>query len=274
MKLPNIWLREFDIDGYRLDYAAGPGHSFWSEFGAACKTVKPDCWLLGEVTRMGDLLRSYSGRLDGCLDFGFTRAVRQLCSAEQPAIPLGRFAAHVERSQRFFPDNFILPAFLDNHDMNRFLWVVGNRIDRLKLGIGLQMALGEAPILYYGTEVGLSQPRSKAPFREEARHAMLWGSDQNAALYAYTKALIKLRKAHPALIQGEIKTRLLDEAHSLWLLCRTYEMDEVWIALNLGTQAATVTLGAGSFVDVESGTPIHNETSIPAREIRFFVRNP
>ncbi|MCP4168274.1 MAG: alpha-amylase, partial [Chloroflexi bacterium] len=65
------WLREFEIDGYRLDYAAGPSHDFWSAFGAACKEENPDCWLFGEVTLGSDWLRTYAGRLDGCLDFSF-----------------------------------------------------------------------------------------------------------------------------------------------------------------------------------------------------------
>jgi len=26
------WLREFDVDGYRLDYANGPGPDFWTDF--------------------------------------------------------------------------------------------------------------------------------------------------------------------------------------------------------------------------------------------------
>jgi glycosidase len=29
------WLREFEVDGYRLDHANGPGPSYWSEFWAA-----------------------------------------------------------------------------------------------------------------------------------------------------------------------------------------------------------------------------------------------
>jgi hypothetical protein len=61
------WLREFGVDGYRLDYAAWPSHDFWSAFGAACKEANPDCWIFGEVTLGSDSLRAYIGRLDGCL---------------------------------------------------------------------------------------------------------------------------------------------------------------------------------------------------------------
>ena len=116
------WLREFGVDGYRLDYAAGPSHDFWSVFGAACKEVNPDCWTFGEVTLGSEALRTYTGRLDGCLDFGFVRQVRMLCATPVVLIPVSRFASTVARTQRFFPAGFTRPAFIDNHDMNRFLW--------------------------------------------------------------------------------------------------------------------------------------------------------
>ncbi|MCX6050618.1 MAG: alpha-amylase family glycosyl hydrolase [Chloroflexi bacterium] len=161
------WLKNYQIDGYRLDYAAGPSHAFWSEFRAACHQVKPDCWLFGEVTLAGDRLRTYQGRLDGCLDFALARNIRQLCADRQPTITIEQFANEIERSRRFFDRNhFTLPAFIDNHDMNRFAWVAGNDLRRLRLAAGLLLALGGPPIIYYGTEVGLTQPRAKGPYRE------------------------------------------------------------------------------------------------------------
>ncbi len=246
------WLREFDVDGYRLDYAAGPSHSFWSEFGAACKAIKPDCWLFGEVTRLGDLLRSYAGRLDGCLDFGFTRTLRQICNGPDASIPLSRFVTYVERTQRFYPDGFTLPAFLDNHDMNRFLWVVGNDMARLRMALGLLFGFGGTPILYYGTEVGLSQPHPKRPYMEESRHPMLW-ADQDRDLLAYTQRLIALRKTHPALTHGEFQTHFLDDDLGLWLVERTNGADGVYIAVNTGSTAQTLTLPAGTFTDLIRG---------------------
>ncbi|MBX2999771.1 MAG: hypothetical protein KF893_14725 [Caldilineaceae bacterium] len=265
------WLREFNVDGYRLDYAAGPSHSFWSEFSAACKAVKPDVWLFGEVTRMGDLLRSYAGRLDGCLDFGFTRTVRQLCAGLEPSIPLSRFVTYLERSKRFFPEDFTLPAFLDNHDMNRFLWVAENESSRLRLALGLLLAFGGSPILYYGTEVGLSQPYGKSPHREEARHPMLWGEAQDQDLLAYTKELIGLRKSHPALIYGEIKTHILDDKQGIWLAERTHGEDTVWIAVNVSGREYSVTLPQGSFVNPLHGDTIWGECQLPPQSIRFLT---
>ncbi len=239
------WLREFDVDGYRLDYAAGPSHAFWSYFQRECRAVKPDCWLFGEVTRAGETLRAYTGRLDGCLDFGFAREVRRL--AAHPEATLAHFANWYLRKRDFFGPDFNLPSFLDNHDMNRFLWAVEGRRDKLLFGIALLMALGDSPILYYGTEVGQGQPRGKGPYREESRHPMRWApAVQDAGVLAHTRAWIAARQAHPALVQGDSRSLLVDDERRLWLLERSAEGESLLVAINAGDAAQALALPGGS----------------------------
>lgn len=258
------WLREFDVDGYRLDYAAGPSHDFWTAFGAACKEVKPDSWLFGEVTLGSDWLRTYTGRLDGCLDFSFTRQIRRLCAAPNPdGRTLTGFAASVERTWRYFPPSFTHPCFVDNHDMNRFLWVAGNDKARLRLAAGLLFGFGGTPIIYYGTEVGLSQPAAKGPHREEARHPMRWDEAQDAGLLAYFRHLIAFRRQHPALSHGQVSTLVLDEQRGMWLAERTFQTDRVLIAVNIGSESAAISLPSGAFHDSE-GNLVQGELSVTA----------
>jgi len=271
--IARFWLREYDVDGYRLDYAAGPSHAFWSYFRRECRAVKPDCWLFGEVTRAGEMLRTYAGRLDGCLDFGFAREVRRL--ARDPAATVGHFAAWYERNRRFFGQEFSLPSFLDNHDMNRFLWAVGGDRWKLLMGIGLLMGLGDSPIVYYGTEVGQGQPRAKGDHREESRHPMRWvPSMQDAEMLASTRRWIAARRAHPALIDGLSRTLLLDDVRRLWLLERSTESDRVLLALNAGDAPQQLTLpeernGSG-WRDLE-GTVHHGKISLPAWSVSLLV---
>jgi glycosidase len=53
------------------------------------------------------------------------------------------------------------------------------------------------PIIYYGTEVGLSQRLSKADGDgdKQARLPMLWGKDQDTRLLEYYKGLIRQRRS-------------------------------------------------------------------------------
>ena len=260
------WLSEFKVDGYRLDYAAGPSHDFWSAFGAACKEVNPDCWTFGEVTLGSDRLRTYAGRLDGCLDFGFVRQVRLLCAAQAPLIPVSRFAAVVERTQRFFPAGFTRPSFVDNHDMNRFLWAAGNDKHLLRMAAALLLAFGGSPIIYYGTEVSLSQPRTKGHYREEARHPMLWGDAQDADMLRTFKQLIAARRDHPALTYGPIVTLTLDDERGLWLAERVHGDDKVLVAVNGSLRQGRLPLPAGELVDLQ-GSRVGGSLSIPPRSV-------
>jgi glycosidase len=257
------WL-ELGADGLRLDYAAGPNHLFWSAFRAACRTVKPDCWLFGEVTRAGDILRAYAGRLDGCLDFGFCRSVRMLAAAEPAALTLGQFVNQIANGRRYFGAqsqvDFVLPAFVDNHDMNRFLWVADGDKRRLRLALGLLFGLGGPPVIYYGTEAGLGQPRAKGPRREESRHPMLWGEAQDADLLRFLQDWAAERRRHPALGRGAIRTLYYREEDQTWLGELSLHDDAVLLAINAGSGPVEIPLPGGSYT-TESGDTVKSAGS-------------
>ena len=188
------WLREFEVDGFRLDHANGPGPDFWTDFWRACKEEKPDCFCFGEVVDAPHVQRTYAGRLDGCLDFYLGEALRRTyAQGRRTEAELAQFLA---RHQAFFPDNFVRPTFLDNHDMDRFLFLAGGDKEALRRAAAVQMGLPGPPIIYYGTEVGLSQAVS---IREEGqgmhvnRVPMAWGEEQDRDLLAYYQKLIEER---------------------------------------------------------------------------------
>lgn len=186
------WL-ERGVDGYRLDYALGPSLSFWARFRRALRAVNPDVGLVGEIVESADAMKAYAGRLDGTLDFLFLQQVRgffgfDLIGADE----LWRF---LDRHLDYFAGGPVIPSFLDNHDMNRFLWIAGGDTRRLKIAALLQMALPGPPIVYYGTEVGLSQwhdleyPDGTRRM-EESRTPMPWGQEQDRELHEFYRSLI------------------------------------------------------------------------------------
>jgi cyclomaltodextrinase len=188
------WLREFDVDGYRLDYANGPGPDFWTGFWTACKAEKPDCFCFGEIVDVPDEQRTYIGRLDGCLDFHLGEALRRtFAQGRRTEADLAQFLA---RHRAFFSDDFVMPTFLDNHDIDRFLFLAAGDKEALRRAAAAQMRLPGPPIIYYGTEVGLSQAVSiqAGQGMHVNRLPMLWGEEQDRDLLAYYKALIRERR--------------------------------------------------------------------------------
>jgi len=246
----HYWLTEFDFDGFRLDYALGPSHDFWTDFRAAIRQVKPEAWIFGEVVETPQRQLSYWGRLHGCLDFVLQQALRELFVFG--GMNLSQFDAFLEKHEAFFPPAYSRPSFLDNHDVNRFLWLADGDKRKLKLAALCQFTLGGPPIVYYGTEVGLSQHRDmRQPdgrhHMAEARLPMVWGDDQDADLLAYYRWLIHFRRQHPVLWHGLRRTVHLDVANGTYAYERIDEHEIVTVCLNLSEEYRSVMVTGHSF---------------------------
>ena len=237
------WLEQYDVDGYRLDYVLGPSHDFWTEYYRTVKTVKPDSFSVGEATHGADDMRRYEGRLDGALDFQFLRMLRALLAFE--TVRLSDFDRFLEQNRRFYTPGFLTPTFLDNHDMNRFLWVAKGDVRKLRVAAALQFTQAPPPIIYYGTEVGIRQQQDVRAGGwggdAQARGLMPWGEAQDADLLAYYRRLIALRRAHPVIWQGTRTTVHLDEAARTYAYTITGAgLAGLLTALNLAAEPRTV----------------------------------
>jgi cyclomaltodextrinase / maltogenic alpha-amylase / neopullulanase len=201
------WLTAYGADGVRCDHVAGVDPAFWVELRRGLRTIKPDALVLGEATGLPEWLARYAGRLDAIFDFDLAYYMRQALARGR--MDAAGFATWLDEHDRAYP-GLALANLLDNHDMNRFLWMAGGNMDRLKLAATLLLTLPGMPVIYYGTEVGLSQRFDGVIENAEARLPMLWGSDQNQDLLAHFQALGRMRRNSIALRQGDRRTVLAD----------------------------------------------------------------
>lgn len=188
-----FWLREFDVDGFRLDHANGPGPGFWTDFWRTCKKEKSEVFCFGEIVEPPPSILCYVGRMDGGLDFHLAEAIRKTYAYR--SWDEGQFCQFLDQHETYFPKDFLMLSFLDNHDMDRFLFISENDRSRLIQAASTQMRLPGPPIIYYGTEVGLSQTTSKTSQvgLEASRMPMLWDKDQDKELLEFYKAAIRER---------------------------------------------------------------------------------
>ena len=221
------WL-DLGVDGFRLDHVLGPSLGFWRAFSAAVKRHQPSAYLVGEALFLGirrdhlrtlglphklrhlqaalrgesvadPVIREYAGVFDGLLDFGFYEILRQQV-AEPLRPPSDADVQHLlDAHYRGLPAGLSLPSFLDNHDLDRFLFAARGDKARLMQAAELQFRQDQPPIVYYGTEAGLSQDRAIAgPDGDlEARRMMPWGHGDEELLRFYTE-LIRARKRRRA----------------------------------------------------------------------------
>ena len=270
------WL-ENGVDGYRLDYAPGPPQTFWADFRQACKAVKPDVFLFGEVVGHAEAIASYIPHFDGCLDFLLADALRRTFVLETST--LLEFEAFLAAHETYFLSDFSLPAFLDNHDMTRILYLAGEDKAKVKLAALVLFTLSAPPVIYNGTEVGVSQRNPLGRF-EEARLPMLWGNERDKNLLTYFRQLGALRKQFPAITSGRREVVHLNVQHGTYAYIRTLEDNPILIVLNTSRCSQTINIPISSFPssvkDLLNGNSVtvsrdSVEVSLPAQSSAFIA---
>ena len=177
-------LSRMGIDGFRIDHAVGLPFSFLRDFKKRMHALNPDAIVIGEVwavnmphrffnavyfrsfwhkiyywlfgTKQECIQFDYHDVLDGVLDFEFQgllvdelKAGRRLQNNELLAKKLKRHFA------RYSTSDFQPFLFLDNHDMDRFLYHCKGDTSLLEEAIGIMKQSGMPYIIYYGTEKGM-----------------------------------------------------------------------------------------------------------------------
>src|SRR6202521_2619369 len=221
------WLTAYGVDGVRCDHVAGVDPAFWVGLRRGLREVKQEPLVLGEATGVPEWLARYAGRIDSIFDFDLSYYVREALGRGR--MDAAGFAAWLDEHDHAYP-GLALATLLDNHDMNRFLWVADGNADRLKLAATLVLTLPGMPVLYYGTEVGLSQRYDGAIENAEARLPMLWGADQNQDVLAHFQRLGRMRRESLALRRGDRRTVLADA--EVFAYERRAGDDSVTVALN------------------------------------------
>jgi len=245
------WLRDYHVDGFRLDHAIAPGMDFWVAFREATRAAAPEVLTIGEATDSPDCLRRYRGRLDGILDFQLAGALRLTFATH--AWDLTALDAFLDAYDLFLAEGPGRISFLDNHDMDRFLYLAENDRTRLKLAALCQFSLAPTPVIYYGTEIGMDQPAGIAAigFGGDvlARADMPWDPREwDQDLLAFYRALTRARRDNPALRAGGRHTAWLDAAAETYAYWRTVPTPDtgggILAAFNLGAEPRTLTVPA------------------------------
>jgi glycosidase len=189
LKAMTYWVKEYDVDGFRCDYAGGVPLEFWETARKKLDRIKP-VYMLAEDDKAMSLMRyAFNANYGWSLFHDLNSIARGVKKAESlkdyfqnkiPSYPPGTYPLH----------------FIDNHDENSWNGTVEERMGEAQQAmLALIFTVPGMPLIYSGQEVNLDH---RLEFFEKDQ--ILWEDFVNEELL--TK-LIHLKKEHPALWNGE-----------------------------------------------------------------------
>ncbi|MDD6380449.1 MAG: alpha amylase N-terminal ig-like domain-containing protein [Lachnospiraceae bacterium] len=192
------YIKDFGIDGWRLDVGDEIGHDFWKKFRRAVKSANPDALLVGEVWHFSpDFLQG--DEWDSVMNYAFYKNIGEMiCSGD---IGPSEFLSQ----QSFLEGQYhsaVLPVLwnlIDSHDTSRFLWRAGGDKRKLALAAAFQMLLPGTPFIYYGDEIAMTGGDDP-----DNRRGMLWDEKkQDMDMYHWYQRLTYFRHTIRAITDGD-----------------------------------------------------------------------
>ena len=225
LKVVKYWIKEADIDGWRLDTVEYMDPSFVKQIREAAKKIKKDAYVMGEVMGIAtswfkskslDAVMNYKLR-DLIIDFFIKKVINAV-----------EFNQQLYNFRQTYSDwiNPFMFNLLDSHDVPRFLTLCGGNVKKTKLAAAFLMTYIGAPVIYYGDEVGMMGGEDP-----DCRRTMIWDkSRQNIDLLNFYKKIIKLRRESLALRRGNFKC--LYQQGGLYCFSRQLNEEKIVVALN------------------------------------------
>jgi hypothetical protein len=262
------WITEYDIDGFRCDYATGPPVGYWTELRNAVNAVKPVTWLSeGDNANYMqafdyDYAWAFSDRLNS---FGSGNDLSTLVGACEELINNNAYA------------NKSKMVYLTNHDLNADHGTefsrYGNNVYPLTV---LMFTIYGMPLIYNGQEIGANQ--SMGLFEV---NRVPW-TPVNTTMSNLIKKLTALKRTQPALEDGPNRgsyKKYNTNNSNVYAYSREKGNNEVLVMLNFSGSSVSFHFSgsapSGTFTNyLEAGEKTFSTqtaVSIPAKGYLVFV---
>lgn len=233
-----FWVKEFDVDGIRLDAADVLDFNFMKALRNTANEVKDDFWLMGEVIH-GDYNRwANENTLHSVTNYHLHKA---LYSGHNDRNYFE--IAHTVKRLQDMNKNLRLYNFVDNHDVERIYTKLNNKRHFLPVHI-LLYTLPGIPSVYYGSEFGI-EGRKERHSDKSLRPALSYDDYKDNKDNPYTNIITVLGKLHkelPALSYGDYKELLLTNRQ--YAFARITSEQIVLICVNNDDTGSTLSISA------------------------------
>lgn len=235
IEVASYWIKECDIDGWRLDVADEINHAFWKRFRREIKAVKEDALIIGEIWHHAeDFLEG--DEWDSVMNYQFYNSIQDLLIGG--SITPSQFIGNLN----FVKGNLntqcegVLWNLIDSHDTPRFLHSANKSIKKQKLAAAFQLLLPGMPMIYYGDEVAIGGGADP-----DCRRGMLWDeSRQNKSMLSHYKKLLAIRKKYTSLTEGGIVEQYADDERQIIVITRESGEEKCTVVFNCSDDKVSV----------------------------------
>jgi len=276
------WVRDYDIDGFRIDTVKHVDMDFWTRWATAldryaARHGRKNFFMFGEVYSADTSVTSpyvTRGRLDATLDFPFQDAARAYASQGGSAQKLASVFGDDYKYTTDKSNAYEQVTFTGNHDMGRIGYFLktdnpnatdAELLAKDRLSNELMFLSRGNPVVYYGDEQGFTGSGGD----KDARQTMFASKvadyldddeigtdrthasdsyDTRAPLYRQISALSELRRNNPALTDGVQTQRYAADGPGIYAFSRTDARtgQEYVVAFNNAGEEKTATFAVGS----------------------------
>lgn len=235
------WLKECDIDGWRMDVGDEISHYFWKHFRRAVKAVKKDALIIGEIWHYaGDFLEG--DEWDTVMNYPFYLNLIDLLADEK--IGVSRFIQNFgymkgRLNKKCYP---LMWNLIDSHDTARFLHLCNNK-QKQHLAAAFQLLMPGMPMIYYGDE--LAMPGANDP---DCRRGMYWDEEyRDNEMLEWYKRLIQVRRTHACIVEGELAETITRDEDGTIVLIRKNTEETVALIFNCSNDTKEFNEYAGQY---------------------------
>ncbi len=148
------WIKNYGIDGWRLDVSDEVSHDFWRVFRKRIKALGSDIVLIGENWHDS---RSYlrGDQFDSIMNYAFTKAMLDYFAYGKLTTEELCFRLNELTMRNSEQVNLMMLNLLDCHDTHRFYTMCGADKEKLLCALAIEVFMPGASMVYYGTEIPL-----------------------------------------------------------------------------------------------------------------------
>jgi len=240
------WVRDIDVDGFRVDHPHVTPAEFWLEARLEMDKVKPVLMLAENEDRAEFFNNGY----DINYSWELHHLMNQVAQGEAEATVLNE---SLMRDKDRFPAHAGRLRFLTNHDENSWAGTIEERLGEAQRAFAVFIyTIPGVPLIYNGQETGLNK---RLEFFE--RDPIEWNESDLREFYT---SLNTLKEENPALYfgkeEGDFTTAGVTGDEDVYIYSRTKDDNRVVSIINFDDEPAEFVVSSdvtGDYVDYFSG---------------------